>query len=157
MSADDTEPANNGAVYTVSQIIKAVMSSAAEAELGGLYINAREAIPMRHVLNEMGHQQPPTPLQTDNSTALGVVKSTIQPKRTKAMDMRFYWLRDRENQKQFRSYWMAGPKNYVTNHHPPIHHQSVQPPFLTAKSTLDNLQRQATLIAKHLMHTARVC
>ena len=161
MSADDTEPANNGAVHTVSQIIKAVMSSAAEAKLGGLYINAREAIPMRHVLNEMGHQQPPTPLQTDNSTALGVVKSTIQPKRTKAMDMRFYWLRDRENQKQFRSYWIAGPKNYgdyVTKHHPPIHNQSVRPTFLTAKSTLDNLRRQATLIAKQrLMHTVRVC
>ena len=69
------------------------MSSAAEAELvGGLYINAREAIPMRQVLNEMGHEQPPTtPLQTEKSTALGVVKNTIQPKRTpkrtKAMDI----------------------------------------------------------------------
>ena len=68
------------------------MSSAAEAELGGLYINAREAIPMRQVLNEMGHEQPPTtPLQTEKSTVLGVVKNTIQPKRTpnrtKAMDI----------------------------------------------------------------------
>eukprot|EP00804_Cyclotella_cryptica_P014938 CCRYP_000561-RA/>CCRYP_000561-RA protein AED:0.47 eAED:0.47 QI:0/-1/0/1/-1/0/1/0/59 len=41
----------------------------------------------------MGHPQPPTPIQTDNSTALGVVNNTIQPKRTKAMDMRFHWLR----------------------------------------------------------------
>eukprot|EP00804_Cyclotella_cryptica_P004305 CCRYP_013516-RB/>CCRYP_013516-RB protein AED:0.47 eAED:0.47 QI:0/-1/0/1/-1/0/1/0/87 len=55
------------------------MSSAAEAELGALYINAREVIPLRHLLLEMGHPQPPTPIQTDNSTALGVVTNTINP------------------------------------------------------------------------------
>eukprot|EP00804_Cyclotella_cryptica_P008148 CCRYP_004621-RA/>CCRYP_004621-RA protein AED:0.29 eAED:0.29 QI:0/0/0/1/0/0/3/0/521 len=47
---------------------------------GALYINAREVIPLRHLLLEMGHPQPPTPIQTDNSTALGVVTNTIQPK-----------------------------------------------------------------------------
>eukprot|EP00804_Cyclotella_cryptica_P015312 CCRYP_005418-RA/>CCRYP_005418-RA protein AED:0.37 eAED:0.37 QI:0/0/0/1/1/1/2/0/298 len=34
-------PRNNGAILTLAQIIKPVMSSAAEAELGALYINAR--------------------------------------------------------------------------------------------------------------------
>ena len=38
MSENDKEPRNNGAVLTIAQIIKAVMPSAAEAELGGLYI-----------------------------------------------------------------------------------------------------------------------
>ena len=84
------------------------MSLAAEAELGVLYINAQEVIPLRHLLIEMGHPQPPTPIQTDNSTALGVVNNTIQPKRTKAMDMRFHWLRCGINQKHFWSYWHAG-------------------------------------------------
>ena len=94
INADD--PPNNGAILTISQIIKAVMSSAAEAELGALYINAKEAVPLRHLLTEMGHNQPPTPIQTDNSTAFGVVtNNNIQPRRTKAMDMRFHWLRDR--------------------------------------------------------------
>ncbi len=60
----------------ISKILKAVMSSAAKVELGALYINAREAIPMRHLLEEMGHKQPPTPIQTDNSTALGVINPT---------------------------------------------------------------------------------
>ena len=40
-SEDKEDPQNNGAVLTISQIIKAVMSSAAEAELGALYINSR--------------------------------------------------------------------------------------------------------------------
>eukprot|EP00804_Cyclotella_cryptica_P019260 CCRYP_006149-RA/>CCRYP_006149-RA protein AED:0.38 eAED:0.38 QI:0/0/0/1/1/1/2/0/321 len=130
LSENDHYPTNNGAVLTISQIIKVVMSSAAEAELGALYINAREVIPLRHLLLEMGHPQPPTPIQTDNSTALGVVTNTIQPKRTKAMDMRFHWLRCRINQKHFRPYWRAGATNladYVTKHHPAIHHQAVRP------------------------------
>ena len=41
MSSDIAVPENNGAVHTVTQIIKTVMSSAAEAELGVLYINCR--------------------------------------------------------------------------------------------------------------------
>ena len=48
------------------------MSSASEAEIEGLYMNAKLAIPMRTTLAELGHpQQPPTPTQTDNSTAKG--------------------------------------------------------------------------------------
>eukprot|EP00804_Cyclotella_cryptica_P003823 CCRYP_018940-RA/>CCRYP_018940-RA protein AED:0.22 eAED:0.22 QI:0/-1/0/1/-1/0/1/0/58 len=45
------------------------------------------------------------------------------------MDMRFHWLRCRRNQKQFRTYWRAGTTNladYVTKHHPAIHHQAVR-------------------------------
>ena len=98
MSNNDPVPENNGGVLTVAQIIKAVISSAAEAELEALYINAREVIPIRQTLEEMGHKQPSTPMQTDSTTALGVVPNKIQPKRTKAMDMRFHWLRDREVQ-----------------------------------------------------------
>jgi len=41
MSANDNIPTNNGAVLNISQIIRAVMSSAAEAKLGALFINAK--------------------------------------------------------------------------------------------------------------------
>ena len=70
MSSDSETPPNNGAVMTISQIIKAgVLSSAAEAEVGALFINCREAVPARHVLKFLGHKQPPTPMQTDNTSA----------------------------------------------------------------------------------------
>jgi hypothetical protein len=55
MSTDTARPPNNGAVLTIAQIIKAVMTSAAEAEIGALYINCREAVPARHTLEYMGH------------------------------------------------------------------------------------------------------
>jgi hypothetical protein len=86
-SSDVDDPPNIGAMLNISKILKAIMSSAAKAKLGALYINACEAIPMQHLLEEMGHKQPPTPIQTDNSTAHDVITNNIQPQRTKAMDM----------------------------------------------------------------------
>jgi S-methylmethionine-dependent homocysteine/selenocysteine methylase len=47
MSNDATISLNNGAVITVSQTIKAVISSAADAELEALFVNCREAISAR--------------------------------------------------------------------------------------------------------------
>ena len=41
MSNSSPFPPNNGVVLTISQIIKVVVSSAAEAELGSLFINSR--------------------------------------------------------------------------------------------------------------------
>ena len=123
MSNNSADLPNNGAVLSVAQIIKSVMSFAAKAELGALYINFREAIPARHTLTEMGHPQPPTQVQTNNTTTLGVVNNTIAPRRTKATDMRLYWLRDRIQQLQFCHYWMPGPYNkgdYVTKNHATI-------------------------------------
>jgi hypothetical protein len=90
LSNDENFPPNNGAILTNATIIKAVMSSAAEAELGALHINTKDAIYLRQILDEMGHPQPKTPIQTDNTTAEGVINNKIQPKRTKAMDMRFH-------------------------------------------------------------------
>ena len=49
-SANEIYPENNGAILTVSQIIKSVMTSAAESELVALYINSREAVPLQQLL-----------------------------------------------------------------------------------------------------------
>ncbi len=65
MSNNTAKPLNNGAILTIAQIIKAVMFLAAEAEVGALYINCREAISARHTLEFMGQPQPPTSMQTD--------------------------------------------------------------------------------------------
>ena len=101
-------PGNNGAVLNIAHIIKHVMSSATEAELAAMYIMAREAVYIRIILEEMGHKQLPTPSQTDNAIADAVCNGKVQPKRTKAMDMRFHWLRDRECQDQFNGYRKFG-------------------------------------------------
>jgi hypothetical protein len=89
MSNNNALPSNNGAVLTIAQIIKAIMSSAAEVEIGALYINFREAIPACHTLEFLGHTQLPTPMQTDNTTALNVVNNNVM-KKLKAMDMKYH-------------------------------------------------------------------
>ena len=130
LSENDASPRFNGAVLAIAQIIKFVMASAAEAELAALFITAREMIPHRQTLIEMGWPQPKSPIQTDNSTAAGFTNNTIVERRSKMMDMRFRWLRCRESQNQFRYYWDAGSKmwgDYYTKHHPDNYHESHRP------------------------------
>jgi hypothetical protein len=95
ISSCPTTPPNNGAILRITQIIKVVISLAAEAEVGAHYINCREAIPACHTLKFMGHTQPLTPMQTDNTTALSIVNKNVI-KKLKAMDMKYHWLHNRE-------------------------------------------------------------
>ncbi len=86
-------------------------------------------------LEEMGHPQPRTPIQTDNSTAHALLTNRILPKALKAMDMWFNWLWCREAQGQYRFYWRPGTQNladYWTKHHPASHHKSFRPQILTS-------------------------
>jgi hypothetical protein len=110
-----------------------VMSSAAEAECGALFHNMKEAVPFRNTLEEMGHPQPATPIQVDNSTTLGFANQQIKQQKSKSMDMRFYWIQDRVKQKQFQVYWRPGHTNladYFTKHHSPAHHQQSRTNYL---------------------------
>ncbi len=79
MAGRDDIPTNNGAVLNILQIIWPVMSSAAEAELGALFINAKTAVSMRHMLEELGHPRSPTPMQIDNKTAHDLLTNKIMP------------------------------------------------------------------------------
>jgi hypothetical protein len=103
--------------------------------MAGLFHNAKEASALRTVLMEMGHEQPPTPLVTDNVTAAGIANDTVKQKQSKAMDMRFYWLRDRgpDGQKQFVIYWRKGITNladYFTKGHSAAHHREQRPKYI---------------------------
>jgi hypothetical protein len=110
------------------------MSSAAEAEIGALYLNAKDATVIRTTLAEMGHPQPATPsMETDNSTACGIVNRTVKQVCSKAINMCFYWVRDHVEQGHFRIYWAPGAKNiadYFTKHHSPAHHRYMRPIIL---------------------------
>ena len=69
-------------------------------------------------------------MKTGSNTANGIISNTMKQKHSKAIDMRFYWLRDRAQQGQFNIYWDSGKHNlgdYYTKHHPPTHHKQVRP------------------------------
>ena len=115
------------------------MGSANEAETRAAYINGQEAVPIQTLLLELGHPQPATPIQVDNSTADGIVNDTIKQKQLKAIDMRFYWIHDSTSQGQLLIYWKPGITNlgnYHTKNHLPAHHQLMQPTYLHTSKQL---------------------
>ncbi len=100
----------------------------------------------------MGHKQPPTPLQTNNSMAEAVINGKVQSKRTKAMDMQLHWLQDRECQQQFPIYWRPGKLNYMDywmKHHAAPDHQNMCKEFLMSHIILEMLRiEQQTYAAR---------
>ena len=122
LSENDAIPQWNRSVLTLAKIIKFVISSASEAELGAIFITAQEMVVMRQTLEEMKWPQPKSPIQTDKSAAAGVVNNNTAPRKLKTMYRRLHWIRCREAQGQFRYYWASGNLNwgdYSTKHHPP--------------------------------------
>jgi hypothetical protein len=87
-STNTDKKLTNGAILIIT-VLKHVMSSAAEAEIGAVFINAKEGALLQTTLEELGHPQPPTPMETYNTTATGYSNGTIKQKRTKSMDMLF--------------------------------------------------------------------
>ena len=134
---DDPPPKLNGPILINSKVIPGVMSSAQESETGMGYLNAKDACELRRTLQILGHPQGPTPIQFDNQCAVRILNETMTQRRSKAMDMRFYWLRDRAAQKQFHVHWKRGTQNladYPSKHHPATHHKAMRPTYV-ANST----------------------
>ena len=50
MSVNAEYPSKNGSVLSIAHIIKTVISSVSEADLGAVYINCHEAVTHRHTL-----------------------------------------------------------------------------------------------------------
>ena len=109
-------------------MLRNIVASAAEAEYGCLFENACLGLPLHQVLIEMGHPQPTTPVLIDNTTAEGLAHENIKQKFSKAIDMRYHWIRDCIKQQQFHVHWGPGITNradYFSKHHPAKHHRAV--------------------------------
>lgn len=137
LTSPTDKPRMNGTVHVLCKTIPNVVSSAAEAETGGIYLGAKDAVPQITALEEMGHPQSPKGvlITTDNSTAHGILTSAMRAKLSKAFDMRYYWVKDRIRQKQFDIRWDKGSTNladYFTKHHAPAHHIKMRRLYLQA-------------------------
>ena len=155
-SSTPTTPFLNGVIHIECKALRHVVFSAAEAETAALFHNAKTAPEIRHILRALDHIQPPTPLKTDNSTAEGYVRRFVHLRRSKSWDMRYHWLRERNN-KDFLLHWAPGCQNhadYYTKHHAPAYHKQVCTRYI--------LQGFHTLVNKvlktlHSTMPARVC
>lgn len=137
----------NGAIYVFCGILKFVVASAAEAELGGLFLNCKEGKILRLVLQELSHPQPPTPIHCDNATATGIANDSIKKQRSRSMEMRFFWVTDQVRTKAFDVRWHPGQENladYFTKHFDTTHHIAVRPWYLHTNESPLVLPRAAT-------------
>ena len=120
----------NGTIHVLCQVLKFVAASAAEAELGALFLNAKLAKILRLTLEELGHRQPPTPIHIDNSTTVGIVNNTVKRTQSRSMEMRYFWLLDGATQALFDFQYHPGFENladYPSKAHLGSHHLGVRP------------------------------
>ena len=140
----------NGPILTECKTIRHVVSSAAEAETAGLFHNAQQARPIRHILHHLGHPQPPTPLKTDNATANAFIHQTMQHKKSKSWDMRYWWLKEKSAQSEFDIFWDKGVNNWVdyfTKHFSPSTHQALHPRYVHRTNQIIDAVRTSLLRA----------
>jgi hypothetical protein len=104
------------------------MASIGEAEYAAAFYTAQMAAGLRKTLADLGYPQPPTYILVDNKIAYGIASNTIEPKRTKSIDMQFHWLRDRVQLQEYIVIWRKGMYNLADFFTKPLSvkdHQSV--------------------------------
>lgn len=127
------KPSENRPLLVKTKHVKNVVGSATKSEIVGIFEGCHKRMQMRHALTELNHKQPPTPLKTDNKTADGIINNNVKPRKTRAMDMRYHWIRDRVQQGQFNVYCKRGLENladYFTKKHSQAHHRRMRKKYL---------------------------
>jgi len=116
---DKTPIKLNSAIYILCGKLKFVVASATEAKLGALFLNCKEGKILQLVLQELGDAQLPMPTHCDNETATGIANDTIKKQRSRSTEMRFFWITDQINRRNFQIKWHPGQENladYFTKH-----------------------------------------
>ena len=129
-------PILNGFIFIMCKILRNIMASAVDAEYGALFLNGQTAVLVRTTLIELHHPQPPTPIQADNYTDVGIMNKSNEQKRSKVMDMRFHWIHDIILQEHFNVFWKPSPtslgychyKNHPTPHHTKVRNTNLHEP-----------------------------
>jgi len=103
----------NGTLHSISCRIPTVCGAVSEAEYAALYINGTAAAWERTVLAGLGYPQPPTIIITDNECAEGIANNRLTAKKSKAIAMRYHWIRDRIRLGEFLVKWLPGKLNYA--------------------------------------------
>ena len=126
-NATSGRPPLNGVTQVICKTVQNVISYAAEAEAGSIFICGWQAVPIITALSELNHPQPANGnrIKTNNSTTKGVLTANLRQKLSKAFNMRYWWIKDRIKQRQLDLVWeplKENRANYFTKYFPPKHH-----------------------------------
>ena len=141
--SSSSNPRLNGGAFNMCSVLDVVTSSACEGEYGAAYMVARNAVWMRVIARALGHPQGPTPIYCDNTCAVGLATDTLKTAKTKAIDLRFHWLRDRVRQGQFKVLWIATDDNIADffTKALPVHEHIRRTQQLVVNPTIHNTKR----------------
>ncbi len=145
----------NGPIDCYSIIIDVVCAGTFESEYAALFISCQKAVVLRNTLQDLGYPQGPTLVVSDNQCASGIASDSVTQRRSKAMDTRFHWTRDRVRQGQFQVIWRPGLQNLADIFTKALPVQT----FNTAAANL-SLSPSSHLNLAHVKHCAmneRVC
>jgi hypothetical protein len=142
---DPTKPIKlNGTFFILCAILRFVVVSTAEAKLGALFLNCKPATIFCLTLEEMGYPQPPTPINCDNSTAIGIANNTVKRRQSRSMEIQFFWVADAVSQKKFDIEYFPGKESladYQSKNHTGAHHVAVHPWYLHEPTSVHKLPR----------------
>ena len=113
----------------ISTIIRTVAASAAETEHASAFINATHGDAARNILRALGCPQGATPMIVDNKYAEGICNNMVKQRRSKTIDMRYHWIRDRVAQDHYQVMWFPGRINladYFTKSHSEAHYLAMR-------------------------------
>jgi hypothetical protein len=101
----------NGPIHFISSLQPLCAACIAEGEYIAAFINGKAALPIKQTLDAFGYPQPQTPIYCDNKCAVGIATDTNQMKRSRYIDHKFHWIRDRVRLKEFDCIWIDGNQN----------------------------------------------
>jgi hypothetical protein len=111
MGNDDDDFTIYGMIYAFSRNTDCVTASTSETEYAAMYSNGQELHHSRDTLEFLGWNQAATTIVCDNECAMNLANNTIKIKRSKSVDTRFHWIRDRVKQGMFSIKWAPGHVN----------------------------------------------
>ena len=104
---------------------------------------------------KLGYPQQPTTISVDNTVALGLAADTINAKRSKSMDVRFFWLRDRVRQLQFSMQHLRGRWNISDFFTKPLPRDKFEQflPYIIVEVADDNLEtsKRQTIVLQQIV------
>ena len=84
------------------------MVSTAEVKTGAVFFNYHTAVAICQIFVEMVHSQLTTSVHVDDTCSVGIINDTFHQRKSKSMNIRFYWIHNRVRQDQFHIFWGKG-------------------------------------------------
>jgi hypothetical protein len=124
---------HNAPLHVFCQRILVLVASVAEAEYAAAFGGGQVLVELTLTLTNLGQpQQSPPLLFVDNECAIGLADSSVRPKKSKSIDMRLDWIKERVGQNFFHLVFLPGlinPADFFTKILPVYRHIAALPFF----------------------------